>query len=88
LSEPLAKRIDSNKVLRPGDQEVELRAVSIAVCDEIVARAREKFASKFDSKALEETFNAMQFDYYLWTIGKEERYRKLPRHYTQDTVFY
>jgi len=83
LSEALAARIDASKLLQVGDQEVELRAISIAVCDEIVKRAREKYGSKFGPN-----FTAMKLDYYLWTIGKDEKFRKIPRHYTQETVFY
>lgn len=44
-------------------------------CDQIVE------ASKGRIRTLE-------LDFYLWRVGKEERFRGLERHATRDTFFY
>jgi len=79
-SEKLAAEVDVGNVLKPGDMEVEIRACSIVACDEIVKRSSGRFQ---DIK-----MDAVSLDFYLWTIGKDEQYRGLERHYTQETVFY
>jgi hypothetical protein len=80
----LAAHVDSGKPLPAGAQELELRAVSVHVCSEIVKLAKLKFK---DHPQIG-TFNDMLLDYYLWNLGKDPEFRKLDRHYTQDTVFY
>jgi hypothetical protein len=62
-------------------EEIELRASAIAACEEIIKRASQKFSKDM-------RFTSMELDYYLWTIGKDEEFRNVERHYTQDTVFY
>jgi len=82
LSDSLAKHIDEGKPLPSGTQEVELRALSIVACEEIVKLVKEKHQDKAQA------VNEMNVDDYLWVLGKHPDYRKLERHYTQDTVFY
>ncbi|OQR93367.1 hypothetical protein ACHHYP_02617 [Achlya hypogyna] len=72
-TDELADQIASNTLLPKGGVEVELRAAAVVACDKIVA------ATGLDMIAL---------DSYLWRVGKEPAYRSLPRHATQDTVFY
>lgn len=84
LSEGLAKKIDSAATLKPGDQEIEMRAIAIQVCDSIIEKAREKYPGE----EFKEIFNSIHLDYYLWTLGKEPEFRKFERHYTKDTIFY
>lgn len=81
LSKKLADHIDSGKVLKPGEQEIELRAVSIVACDMIVEKAKQKYPQ-------EDQFNALKLDHYLWMLGKEDGFRQVERHYTREMVFY
>ncbi len=73
LSENLAERIDSGKVLAVGDEEIELRLAAVEACERLAQ------LSGLTTRAL---------DFYLWELGKEPKYRGLNRHYTQTTVFY
>jgi hypothetical protein len=61
--------------LPQGSQEVELRALALAACEQIVAMA-------------DGTFTALDLGYYLWRSGKAPDVRQFPRHHTKDTVFY
>jgi len=80
LDDALAEKIDTGKHLPAGGLELELRAVSISVCQAIVKKVKEKYNL--------DDFNAMELDYYLWTLGKEPQFRIVERHSTIDTVFY
>lgn len=71
----LAQRIDSSKVIAVGDAECELRLCAVAACERIVAK-------------LKGAVTCHELDFYLWRLGKSPKYRNLPRHYCQNTVFY
>ncbi len=87
LSETLANKVDSATPLTSGStEEIELRATAIIACDEIAKKAKSKFTNTNNNN--EVLFYCMQLDYYLWTIGKDEKFRTVERHYTLDTVFY
>jgi len=60
--------------------DLELRAVAVVACEEIIQVAKQGGFKK--------EIVAMDLDYYLWKLGKEERFRKLPRHRTCDTIYY
>lgn len=68
--------------------EIELRAVSIEACEQIVA------AINNNSKEEEGSVNfnkvtAAELDLWLWgVLGKEKGLRSAPRHFCPDTIFY
>ena len=66
---------EEKKPLPHGPLEAELRAVSLDVCERLVA-------------AHNAAFTALDIGYYLWLAGKEPQARQFPRHHTKDTVFY
>jgi len=78
LSDPLVKIIDGREILPRGNEEVELRLCAVHACELIVSHARQ------EGKNL----NSSELDYYLWVKGKDNGFRNLERHYTQDTYFY
>lgn len=78
----LKKHIERASVLESGDDEVELRAVAVEACERIVA------AMKNHEKFKDEGINALYLDYYLWSVGKDTKFRSVHRHYTQNTIFY
>lgn len=75
LSPGLARRIDGREPLPAGAEEAQLRAAAIAATEIMLQRANGAFWSK-------------QLGDYLWTLGKEPRFRRVERHATQDTCFY
>jgi hypothetical protein len=74
LDEEIRKKIDDGKEIKAGPIEAEIRSISIFICEEIIK--------------LNEKLNSVNLDYYLWKIGKEEKYRKYERHSTKNTIFY
>jgi hypothetical protein len=78
LGPSLATHIDSAAILPPGNLEIELRAVAVAVCQLIVE----------EMQAVRPGFSALELDFYLWCKGKDPIFRKVERHYTTDTVYY
>jgi len=76
LSPTLHRTIHVDRTLLPrGPQEAELRAVSLAACEQIVG-------------VVGGAFTALDLGYYLWRSGKAQGARQFSRHHTQDTVFY
>lgn len=89
LEEELGSLIDSGKVVRvvvvvffskiflqvlpAGAQELELRLVAVEACERLC-----KISG----------WTTGELDLFLWELGKEEQFRSLHRHYTQNTVFY
>jgi hypothetical protein len=73
IEESLSKLIDSGKILGTGDEEVELRLVAVEACERLVKMCG---------------WSSRELDLFLWELGKEEEFRKLHRHYTQNTIFY
>jgi Potential Queuosine, Q, salvage protein family len=70
--ERLAAHIDSGELLRPGEEEREIRACAIHVCELIAERTGTP---------------PRVLDMWLWHRGQEPRYKAIPRHRTR-TVFY
>jgi hypothetical protein len=68
----LAGRIDREELLRPGEEEREIRACALHACEQIAA---------------ELGVPPRILDVWLWNRGQEPRYKALPRHRTR-TVFY
>lgn len=66
--------INNKKILQPGPVECELRACAVHACEEIV-------------KIRNKEFFAIDLDYYLWRLGKEEGYLQIERHAT-PSLFY
>ncbi len=75
----LAAKIDNLVYLSPGcEEEVEIRATTIQACElikEIV----------FKETGLD--LSSPEIDYWLWTLGQEDSFRKYPYHRTR-TIFY
>jgi hypothetical protein len=70
--ERLAAHIDSGELLRPGEEEREIRACALHVCELIAERTGTP---------------PRVLDMWLWHRGQEPRYKAIPRHRTR-TVFY
>jgi putative queuosine salvage protein len=68
----LAQRIDRGELLAPGEEEREIRACALHVCEAIAARLG---------------VPPRILDVWLWNRGQGERYKAIPRHRTR-TVFY
>ena len=71
----LESLINRGEELRAGQRECELRAAAIVACDQIVM-------------ASDGRIGTLELDFYLWRMGKEDRFRGLERHATRDTFFY
>ncbi|KAE9049284.1 hypothetical protein PR003_g1703 [Phytophthora rubi] len=71
----LEGRINRGDELPAGRQECELRAAALVACDQIVEASKGRIGT-------------LELDFYLWRVGKEERFRGLERHATRDTFFY
>ncbi|RLN90199.1 hypothetical protein BBJ28_00001866 [Nothophytophthora sp. Chile5] len=71
----LEARINRGEELPAGQQECELRAAGIVACDQIVAESKGRLST-------------LGLSFYLWRVGKEDRFRGLERHATRDTFFY
>jgi len=81
----LKKRIDDQEELKSNELlDLQLRAVSISACDEIIQVAQ---SEAFKDLGLGHLRN-LDLDFYFWTLGKEPRFRSLQRHKTCDTVYY
>jgi hypothetical protein len=77
-SADLGSRIDRVQPLEAGsDQEVEVRACTVDVCEHITAAIRERNPG----------FTARDLDYLLWNRGRLPRYKSLPRHRCK-TMYY
>src|SRR4051794_11197112 len=70
--ERLARHIDAARLLRPGPQEREIRGCAVHAC----ARAATRLG-----------ISERDLDHRLWTRGRGERYKAVPRHRCR-TVFY
>jgi len=70
--ERLAAHIDSERPLRPGPQEREIRACAVHACEQIARR---------------EGASAHELDNWLWSRGQAAAYKSTPRHRCR-TVFY
>ncbi len=68
----LAQRIDRGELLAPGEEEREIRACAVHVCETIAPRLG---------------VPPRILDVWLWNRGQGERYKAIPRHRTR-TVFY
>lgn len=71
----LETKINQGEELPAGQQDCELRAAAIVACDEIIKETGGSMAT-------------LELDFYLWRVGKEDRFRGLERHATRDTFFY
>ncbi|KAG6974513.1 hypothetical protein JG688_00003021 [Phytophthora aleatoria] len=71
----LEARINRGEELPAGKEECELRAAAVVACDQIVAESKGRIGT-------------LELDFYLWRVGKEDRFRSLERHATRDTFFY
>ncbi|CAH0485262.1 unnamed protein product [Peronospora farinosa] len=71
----LENRINRGEELPTGQQECELRAAVIVACDQIAAESNGRIKT-------------LELDFYLWRVGKEDRFRSVERHTTRDTFFY
>ncbi|KAM9997244.1 hypothetical protein ACTFIZ_006654 [Dictyostelium cf. discoideum] len=80
VSKELEERLNAGGELLPGNDEVELRVQAIQACIEIVSIAKKRTDNFIK--------NDVEFDYYLWTKGKDGAIRKVERHYTKKTIFY
>ncbi|HET8672065.1 MAG TPA: queuosine salvage family protein [Thermoleophilaceae bacterium] len=68
----LSQRIDRGELLAAGEEEREIRACALNVCETIAARLG---------------VPPRLLDVWLWNRGQGERYKSIPRHRTR-TVFY
>jgi Potential Queuosine, Q, salvage protein family len=68
----LAARIDAGELLRPGEEEREIRACAVHACELLSERLG---------------VPARLLDVALWTKGQAPKYKSVPRHRTR-TVFY
>jgi hypothetical protein len=75
LSPELERKINAREPLPAGDEEAQLRAAAIA-------------ASEIMLKSGHGMFWAKELGDYLWTLGKDPKFRQLERHATRDTCFY
>ncbi|EFC46597.1 hypothetical protein NAEGRDRAFT_57526 [Naegleria gruberi] len=82
VDESVKSKIETNQVLKHGSKpEVELRALSVFACEELIKIA--------NSEPYNANINTLHIDYFLWgDLGKREDFRSFERHATQDTVFY
>lgn len=75
LSPELARKIDAREPLPAGPEEAQLRAAAIAAA-EIMLQSQDG------------AFWAKELGDYLWTLGKDPKFRQVERHATLDTCFY
>ena len=71
-ADDLARRIDAEELLPPGEQEEEIRACALHACEQIAASLG---------------VPPRTLDMWLWNRGQAPRYKARPRHRTR-TVFY
>ncbi|KAH7462026.1 hypothetical protein PRIC1_005899 [Phytophthora ramorum] len=71
----LEGRINRGEELPVSQQECELRAAAVVASDQIVTESKGRL-------------DPLELDFYLWRVGKEDRFRGLERHATRDTFFY
>ncbi len=67
--------IDQRLPLPAGEQEARLRAIAITATEIILEKSEGAFWSK-------------ELGDFLWTLGKDPRFRRVERHATRDTCFY
>lgn len=75
LSPELERKIDAREPLPAGLEEAQLRGAAITAAEMILERANGAFWAK-------------ELGDYLWTLGKDPKFRKLERHATLDTCYY
>ena len=75
LSPELEHRIDTRKPLMAGPDEVHLREAAVA-------------ATEIMLQGNNGAIWAKELGDYLWTLGKEPKFRQVERHATPDTCFY
>ncbi len=75
LPNELLHRIDSKQSLPAGPEAAALRATAITAVEIMLEQG-------------EGTLWAKEIGDFLWTLGKEKRYRSIERHATLDTCFY
>eukprot|EP01087_Luapelamoeba_hula_P010305 TRINITY_DN2724_c1_g1_i1.p1 TRINITY_DN2724_c1_g1~~TRINITY_DN2724_c1_g1_i1.p1 ORF type:complete len:383 (+),score=75.53 TRINITY_DN2724_c1_g1_i1:31-1149(+) len=99
LSASLAEHIDAKKDLPAGRQEIELRCVAIAACQDIIDALNNNnnkthttdsspSSTSSASSSSSEPLSQMMLDYFLWAQGKADGFRTVERHYTKDTYYY
>jgi hypothetical protein len=84
LSASLAARIDARVLLPAGAEETTLRAAAVVACERLVAAVRGRGGGEEGGMGV----TAAEVDEWLWSAGKEARYRGVERHATRDTYFY
>mmetsp|Transcript_30529 Transcript_30529/g.45170 ORF Transcript_30529/g.45170 Transcript_30529/m.45170 type:complete len:356 (-) Transcript_30529:519-1586(-) len=81
LDDEASKKVASG-TLPMGGLETELRALSVEASERIVCIVNENLNDK-------DPLTSAELDLWLWgVLGKEERLREAPRHFTPTTVFY
>jgi hypothetical protein len=75
LSPELERKIDAREPLPAGPEEAQLRAAAIAAAEIMLQCGNGAFWAK-------------ELGDYLWTIGKDPKFRRVERHATMDTCFY
>jgi hypothetical protein len=75
LSPELERKIDAREPLLAGLEEAQLRAAAITAAEMILERANGAFWAK-------------ELGDYLWTLGKDPKFRQIERHATLDTCYY
>jgi hypothetical protein len=94
LDSDLASQIDGQQELEAGEAEVELRALAIEACEEIIQawRAHTEKARSAETQPKElialPAAPSVELDYFLWKKGKDDAFRSVERHYTRNTHFY
>ena len=71
-SDELAAAIDAERLLPPGDQELEIRACAVVACEAIAADLG---------------VPPRVLDNWLWNHGQQPRYKAIPRHRTRTTAY-
>ncbi|ORX45045.1 hypothetical protein BCR36DRAFT_358924 [Piromyces finnis] len=82
-SSDILSAIENKENMSKTNTDVKLRAASIVACEKIAQRLKEQNITFMDNEILE-----TDIDTYLWSIGKEEKYRGLVRIINKDTIFY
>ncbi len=75
LNSELEQKIDAREPLPAGPEEAQLRGAAIAATEIMLQNGNGAFWAK-------------QLGDYLWTLGKDPKFRKVERHATIDTCFY
>jgi len=75
LSPELERKIDAREPLPAGPEEAQLRAAANAAAEIMLQSGNGAFRAK-------------ELGDYLWTLGKDSKFRQVERHATLDTCFY